>query len=269
MVATLTEWTLTRRQGTRLRSRDPASRHQASHRLEGQYEDRTGLRVRPQQADRDRRGRRDRACSRCGAARRCSPMKRRDSPIKPTGWSRKAHPRRPKSKMTMMDRAAQKAAGLVTPAREPVQVLLARSDEVDRLNDLARDPIVERLARRAAGNAAASRSQARCLSPSQPRRRARGPGLRSDHRRRDAQQLMTEAASFVQQAIAARKDEKYFDRAFTRISSNSLGYTRLRTCGHRSACARSARQRRLRRRTPIRRHPGRKCRPQSAGRRRR
>jgi hypothetical protein len=39
---------------------------------------------------------------------------------------------------TMLDRTAQRAAGLVTPAREPVRVLLARSDEVDKLNDLAR-----------------------------------------------------------------------------------------------------------------------------------
>ena len=33
----------------------------------------------------------------------------------------------------------------------------------------------------------------------------------------------------MQQAIAAKKDEKYFDEAFARISKNSLGLTRLRT----------------------------------------
>ena len=45
----------------------------------------------------------------------------------------------------------------------------------------------------------------------------------------ETQRLITEAASFVQQAINARKDEKYFGEAFSRISANSLGYTRLRT----------------------------------------
>ena len=33
----------------------------------------------------------------------------------------------------------------------------------------------------------------------------------------------------VQKAIAAKKDEKYFTEAFTRISANSLAYTRLKT----------------------------------------
>jgi hypothetical protein len=33
----------------------------------------------------------------------------------------------------------------------------------------------------------------------------------------------------MQQAIAAKKDEKYFDEAFARVSKNSLGLTRLRT----------------------------------------
>ncbi|HWI16176.1 MAG TPA: hypothetical protein VNT81_00405 [Vicinamibacterales bacterium] len=37
----------------------------------------------------------------------------------------------------LIERAAQKSAALVTPAREPVKVLLARTDEVDRLNALA------------------------------------------------------------------------------------------------------------------------------------
>jgi hypothetical protein len=129
---------------------------------------------------------------------------------------------------TMLDRAAQRAAGLVTPAREPVRVMLARSDEVDRLNDLAR-------ARRWSEWRAA-------LQETRPHRDARRDAYRlhnigvaheamayestSDE---ETQQLMTAAASFVQQAIAGRKDEKYFTEAFTRISNSSLGYTRLRT----------------------------------------
>jgi hypothetical protein len=37
----------------------------------------------------------------------------------------------------LLDHAVRKAAGRISPGREPVRVLLARSDEVDRLNDLA------------------------------------------------------------------------------------------------------------------------------------
>ena len=44
-----------------------------------------------------------------------------------------------------------------------------------------------------------------------------------------ALRLLQEAASVVQQAIAARKDEKHIAEFFTRISSSSVGYTRLKT----------------------------------------
>jgi len=39
----------------------------------------------------------------------------------------------------LIDNAVRRAAGRVTPGREPVRVLLARSDEVDDLNDIARN----------------------------------------------------------------------------------------------------------------------------------
>jgi hypothetical protein len=129
---------------------------------------------------------------------------------------------------TMLDRVAQRAAGLVTPAREPVTVLLARSDEVDKLNDLARSRKWHEW--RAA------------LQETRPHRDAKKDAYRlhnigiahealayeatSDE---EAQRLLTDAAQFVQKAIAGKKDEKYFAEAFTRISANSLGYTRLRT----------------------------------------
>jgi predicted metal-dependent hydrolase len=45
----------------------------------------------------------------------------------------------------------------------------------------------------------------------------------------DTHRLLQEAAGFVQQAIAARNDEKHFAESFTRISNNSAGYTRLKT----------------------------------------
>jgi hypothetical protein len=129
---------------------------------------------------------------------------------------------------TMLDRAAQRAAGLVTPSREPITVLLARSDEVDKLNDLARGRKWNEW--RAA------------LQETRPHRDAKKDAYRlhnlgiasealayeatSDE---DAQRLLNEAAELVRKAIAGKKDEKYFTEAFNRISTNSLGYTRLRT----------------------------------------
>jgi hypothetical protein len=129
---------------------------------------------------------------------------------------------------TMLDRTAQRAAGLVTPAREPVRVMLARSDEVDKLNDLA-------LARKWNDWRAALQETRPHRDPKRDAYRLHNLGVAHEALAYEAttddetQQLMTAAASFVQQAIAARKDEKYFTEAFTRISSNGLGYTRLRT----------------------------------------
>ncbi len=129
---------------------------------------------------------------------------------------------------TMLDRTAQRAAGLVTPAREPVRVLLARSDEVDQLNDLARG-------RKWNEWRAALQETRPHRDPKRDAYRLHNIGVAHEALAYEAttddetQQLMTAAASFVQQAIAARKDEKYFTEAFTRISSNGLGYTRLRT----------------------------------------
>jgi len=127
----------------------------------------------------------------------------------------------------LIDRAARRSAGVVTPAREPVKVFLARSDEVENLNHLA-----------------LSRKWSQWLSALQamrPHRDAKRDSYRlynlgiaheamayeaiSDD---DAERLLEEAAGLVQQAIAARKDEKYFTEASTRITANSLGYTRIR-----------------------------------------
>ena len=129
---------------------------------------------------------------------------------------------------TMLDRTAQRAAGLVTPAREPVRVLLARSDDVDKLNDLAR-------ARKWNDWRAALQETRPHRDPKRDAYRLHNLGVAHEALAYEAttddetQQLITAAASLVQQALAARKDEKYFTEAFSRISSNSLGYTRLRT----------------------------------------
>ena len=128
----------------------------------------------------------------------------------------------------MLDRSASKAAGLVTPARESVRVMLARSDEVDRLNDLARSRKWNEW--RAA------------LQETRPHRDAKKDAYRLHNigvaceamayeatSEEDTERLLREAASFVQQAANGKKDEKYFGEAVTRISNSSLGYTRLRT----------------------------------------
>jgi hypothetical protein len=128
----------------------------------------------------------------------------------------------------LIDRAAQKAAGLVTPARETVSVLLARSDEVDGLNHLAvngwwgewRTALQDRPPHR---------------DPKRDAYRLHNLGVAleamayeaaTDH---DTLRLLQEAAGVVQQAMAARKDEKYFAESLTRISNSSAGYERLKT----------------------------------------
>jgi len=128
----------------------------------------------------------------------------------------------------MIDRSAQRAAGLVTPAREPVRVLLARSDEVDKLNELART-------RKWNEWLAALQETRPHRDPKRDAYRLHNIGVAHEALAYaattddEAQRLLGQAATFVQQAIAGRKDEKYFGEALSRISSNSLAYTRLRT----------------------------------------
>jgi hypothetical protein len=128
----------------------------------------------------------------------------------------------------MLDRSASRAAGLITPAREAVRVMLARSDDVDRLNDLARS-------RKWNEWKAALQETRPNRDPKKDAYRLHNIGVACEAMAYEsssddeAQRLLQEAASFVQQATSAKKDEKYFGEAFTRISNSSLGYTRLRT----------------------------------------
>ena len=128
----------------------------------------------------------------------------------------------------MLDRSAARAAGLVTPARESVRVLLARSDEVDRLNDLARS-------RKWNEWRAALEETRPHRDPKKDAYRLHNIGVATEAQAYEATaddealRLLTEAGSLVQKAIAAKKDEKYFTEAFTRMSANSLAYTRLKT----------------------------------------
>jgi len=129
---------------------------------------------------------------------------------------------------TMIDRTAQRAAGLVTPSREPVRVLVARSDEVDKLNDLART-------RKWNEWRAALQETRPHRDPKKDAYRLHNLGVANEalayqaSNDDDAQRLIQDASTMMQQALAAKKDEKYFDEAFARVSKNSLALTRLRT----------------------------------------
>ena len=128
----------------------------------------------------------------------------------------------------LIDRAAQRSAGLVTAAREPVKVLLARSDEVDRLNDLAVNRWWNewRAALQATGPHRDPKRDAYRLHNLAVAVEAMAYEAATVD---DTHRLLQEAAGLVQQAIAARKDEKLFAESFSRISNNSLGYARLKT----------------------------------------
>lgn len=128
----------------------------------------------------------------------------------------------------LADRAAQKAAGFLTPSREPVKVLLARSEKVDRLNQLAvngwwgewRTALLARPPHRDA-----KRDAYRLYNLGVALEAMAYEATTAE----DTFRLLQEAAGVVQQAMTARKDEKAFTESLTRISNNSLGYTRLRT----------------------------------------
>ena len=128
----------------------------------------------------------------------------------------------------MVDRSAAKAAGLVTPMREAVKVMLARSDEVDKLNDLARS-------RKWIEWRAALQETRPNKDPKKDAYRLHNIGVANEALAYESSsddetlKLLEDAARFVQQAINGKKDEKYFNEAFIRITNSSLGYARLRT----------------------------------------
>lgn len=128
----------------------------------------------------------------------------------------------------LIDRVAQKSAGLLTPAREPVKVMLARSDEVERLNNLAVNRWWGewRTALQARPSHRDAKRDAYRLHNLGVALEAMAYEAATDD---DAIRLLQEAAGIMQQSIAARKDEKYFAESLTRISNNSAGYTRLKT----------------------------------------
>jgi len=128
----------------------------------------------------------------------------------------------------MVDRSASKAAGLVTPMRESVKVMLARSDDVDKLNDLARSRKWNewRAALQETRPHKDLKKDAYRLHNIGVANEALAYESASDD---ETLKLLEDAASFVQKAIDGKKDEKYFNEAFLRITNSSLGYARLRT----------------------------------------
>lgn len=128
----------------------------------------------------------------------------------------------------LIDRAARTAAGLLTPSREPVKVLLARSEEVERLNQLAVNGWWSewRTALEARPPHRDAKRDAYRLYNLGVALEAMAYEAATDA---DTLRLLQEAAGVVQQAMAARKDEKAFAESLTRISNNLAGYTRLKT----------------------------------------
>ncbi len=128
----------------------------------------------------------------------------------------------------LIDRAARISAGLLTPSREPVKVLLARSEELERLNQLAVNGWWSewRTALEARPPHRDAKRDAYRLYNLGVAIEAMAYEAATDA---DTFRLLQEAAGVVQQAMAARKDEKAFSESLKRISNSSLGYTRLKT----------------------------------------
>jgi hypothetical protein len=117
----------------------------------------------------------------------------------------------------LVDRAIRQAAGKVSPGRQPTRVLMGRSDEVDRLNGLARDRKWSEL-----------RTALEQLKPHRdPKRDAyRLHNLGVAHEamayetsdRALARAELKEAAALIGRAAADKPDEKYFGEAAQRVA---------------------------------------------------
>lgn len=123
----------------------------------------------------------------------------------------------------LIDNVLRKAAGRVTPGRTPVRVLLARSDEVDKLNDLALDR------KWGAWETALS-----ALLPHRDRKRDsyRLHNLAVAHEAlayeseavEDAVTRLSRASGLIAQASVQNRDERYITESQTRIGRSSTAY---------------------------------------------
>ena len=126
----------------------------------------------------------------------------------------------------LIDNAVRKAAGRVSPGREPVRVLLARSDDVDRLNQMAQG-------RR-------WREWLEALEATKPNRDAKRDSYRlhnlavaNEAIAYDATALEEQAARlqlasrFIMQAGQQNPDEKYIAESQARIHTGGTNYAHL------------------------------------------
>ena len=123
----------------------------------------------------------------------------------------------------LIDNVIRKAAGRVSPGRQPVKVLLARSDEVDRFNDLARNrrwPEWE--------------SSLLTVKPHRDRKRdayrlhnlavAQESLAYEAAEVEDALNHLGRALEIITQASAQHPDEKYITESLTRINRSAIAY---------------------------------------------
>jgi hypothetical protein len=126
----------------------------------------------------------------------------------------------------LLDNAVRKAAGRISPGREPIRVLLARSDEVDRMNDLAeRRQWFEWL------------NALEALKPHRDRKRdsyrLHNIAVANEAIAYDASALEEQSARlalasrFVMQAGAQNPDERYIADSQARIHTATTNYARL------------------------------------------
>jgi hypothetical protein len=123
----------------------------------------------------------------------------------------------------LIDNVVRKAAGRVTPGREPVNVLLARSDDVDRLNDLARNRQWQDW-----------ESALLTVKPHRDRKRdayrlhnlavAQESLAYEAEAVEDALNHLGRARALVTQASTQHPDEKYITESLTRISLSEISY---------------------------------------------
>jgi hypothetical protein len=123
----------------------------------------------------------------------------------------------------LIDNVIRKAAGRVTPGRQPVTVLLARSDDVDRLNDLARNREWQDW-----------ESQLLTVKPHRDRKRdayrlhnlavAQESLAYEAAEVEDALNHLSRARELVTQASTQHPDEKYITESVTRISRSEISY---------------------------------------------
>ena len=126
----------------------------------------------------------------------------------------------------LIDGVVQRAAARVTPGRQPVRVLLARSDGLDRLNALAQNRKWSEW-----------RGGLEELAPNRDRKREsyRVHNLAVAHEAlaydadatEESRRLLTRAGTLVAQAAAMNPEEKYFSQTADRISRSASAYERL------------------------------------------